>query len=135
MAAHQHKRVLLVNGDLLSRETVVLTLPRPEYSIVRVQATDIALDILRRSSKPVIVIVDFSVTNWQASAEFMKICSADGQLARHHKYILLLTTNETMPLNIGQAISVIQPIMAAKPFSPEQLLGAVQAAERQLPHR
>jgi CheY-like chemotaxis protein len=133
MRSKHLKRVLLVNGDLLTRETVALTLPQAEYIVVRAQDTGIALEILRQSNKPVIIIVDFSVTNWQASARFMEVCAAESGLALRNMYILLLTTNETLPLTIGQAITAIQPIIVAKPLSREQLLGAVKAAARLLP--
>jgi FixJ family two-component response regulator len=121
-------RVMLFNGDGVIQEAISVMLPSPSFRIYKVSATQKALRALRGTSRHAVVIIDFSLTNWQTSAQFIKAVAQEDYLIRQHAYILLLSTDETLSLQIGNAITILSPTLLAKPLLKESLLAAIRAA-------
>ena len=121
-------RVMLFNGDGVVQEAISVMLPVPSFRVYKVSAIPKALRALRGTSRRAVVIIDFSLTNWQTSAQFMKEIAQDKYLIQQHAYILLLSTDETISLQVGNAITLLSPMLLAKPLLKESLMAALRAA-------
>jgi hypothetical protein len=128
MAQRRLQRVLVINADILSHETITLALPRSAFDVVMETDPDIALKVALRSSRPIVIIVDFSVTRWQVSGQFLKSVVIHPDIVRRHAYVLLLSTTETVPLDIGQSLTLLAPTILAKPLTTGMIFATVGAA-------
>jgi len=121
---------MLFNGDGVVQEAISVMLPVPSFRVYKVSAIPKALRALRGTSRRAVVIIDFSLTNWQTSAQFMKEIAQDKYLIQQHAYILLLSTDETLSLQVGNAIALLSPTLLAKPLLKESVLAGVEAATK-----
>jgi CheY-like chemotaxis protein len=125
-------RVMLFNGNAVTQEFVSLALPSPMFGIYVVADVPEAIRALHSASKRVVVIIDYPVTSWQISAQFIEAAAQDDELVHRHTYVLMLSTDETLPLHISKALNKLSSILIAKPASKEQILSIVQImAQRQ----
>ena len=124
-------RILLINGDQHSRQVMAQTCTQPFYQVAAVTGKERALQILTNSDQPVIVVVDFPLAAWLDSSDFLTTIIRMPHLTRIHSYVLLLQTNETLPLAVGRIIGELPLEMVAKPVNSVTLLAVVEKAQRQ----
>jgi hypothetical protein len=123
---------MLFNGNTVTQQLISLALPSPLFGIYMVAEVPEALRALHSASKRVVVIIDYSVTNWQTSAQFIEAAAQDDDLVSRHTFVLMLSTDETLPLHVSKALNKLSSILIAKPTSKEQILSIVQImAQRQ----
>ena len=128
-------RLLVVNADQHSRDTILQSVPGTAYQLAEARGKAQALQLLATSADPVIVIVDFPLALWQDSGDIVAAVAGATQLAEMHSFILLLYTNETVPLNVGRALSRLTVKLVAKPINKPTLLTALKAAAHDLNER
>jgi DNA-binding NtrC family response regulator len=126
-------QVMLFNGNSVTRELIALALPPPVFEVYMVAEVPDAIQALHRVSKRAVVIIDYSVTNWQTSALFIQTVAKDADLVSRHTYVLLLSTDETLSVSVSTALNKLSVLLLAKPAAKEQITSVVQImAQRQL---
>lgn len=123
---------MLFNGDNVVQELIPMVLPAPSFQIVKIAAIPKALKTLRNTSKRAVVIIDYSVTNWQMSAHFLEALAQDEKLVDQHAYILLLSTDDTISLQVSNAIATLSMQLLHKPLTREGIIAAVRMAAQKL---
>lgn len=124
-------RVLMVNVDQHSRDIVVKSVQGTAYQLAEARGKVQALQMLAQSADPVIVIVDFPLALWQDSGDMLAAIAGTPPLVALHSFILLLYTNETVPLTVGRALARLAAKLVAKPINTTTLLTAITTAARE----
>lgn len=119
--------VLVVDDNQDIRETVRLTLEDEGYTVLEAADGLAALDALRESSVPLVVLLDHIMPGMDGVTILDEI-GRDEQLARRHAY-LMMTADSTVrtPEIVTPSIELAVPLVS-KPFDIDDLLDAVARA-------
>lgn len=119
--------VLVVDDNQDIRETLRLALEDEGYAVLEASDGLAALDILRDSPRPLVVLLDHIMPGIDGVAT-LDLIGRDERLARRHAY-LMLTASSTVgsPEIVTQHAEVEVPLVS-KPFDLDDLLGAVARA-------
>ncbi len=123
--------VLVVDDDESIRETLRFALEDANHVVH--EATDgvAALDMLRRSKQPMVVLLDLMMPGLDG-AGVLGAVSGDRHLAMHFAYILVTANSKTLPLAFVNLLTSLEVPVLSKPFDIDRLLSMVDRAAARL---
>jgi len=125
--------VLIVDDESVIRTAVRTALEDAGYVVHEAADGVIAMDVLRVSPQPLVVVLDLMMPR-MSGTEVLEFLAAEPVWAQRHSVIVLtavgrwLTSKHLQPLLEHFAISLV-----GKPFDVEDLLAVVAAAAHRLP--
>ena len=125
-------RVLVVDDDEETRKAFRLALELDGYEVSEAANGQVALDNLRASPVPVVVVLDMVMSPIDG-IEFLTAVQADAALASRHCYMVVTALpldRLALPDDLNDLLAV-PPI--SKPFDLDELLHAVARAAGKLP--
>ena len=126
--------VLVVDDDAAIRELIVETLGDEGYTVLQAPDGARALDILRRSAEPLVVLLDLMMPR-MSGKDVLQAVAADRRLASTHAYVLITAAEHSLPLPFVHLLTVLEVPILPKPFDLRVLLYRVEHALRRLaPH-
>jgi CheY-like chemotaxis protein len=124
-------QVLIVDDDAAIRETLRFILEDAGYTVLEECDGLGALQRLRRSLRPMVVLLDLMMPKLSGIGVLKEITS-DDRLARHFAFILVTASDQTLPRSFtGLLASHAIPIIG-KPWDIENLLKTVATAAEQI---
>lgn len=123
--------VLVVDDNRDIRETIRLTLEDEGYPVLEAPDGQNALDQLRASAGPLIVLLDHLMPELDG-LETLDTIAADPALAQRHAYIMLTADGRTEPVQLTSGGGEWHVPVVAKPFDLDDLLAAVARARESL---
>lgn len=129
MAAHLQpaRRILVVDDDPDIRSTVRLALEDEGYVVFEAADGAEALQLLRDSETPLVVVLDLRMPHLTGTALLQRASTTEPQLTKH-TYILVTANDEMLsPLQRSMLQGMGVPIMC-KPFDLEALLALLENA-------
>ena len=121
-AAKTH--VLIVDDDISIRETLRYLLEDAGYNVDEAQDGLHALDYLRTSSTPVIVLLDLMMPRLDG-AGLLGVVAGDTRRLNRHRYILMTAGHQTLSLAFAHLLSDLAVPVVFKPFDVDRLLEVV----------
>ena len=121
-------RILIVNAEPHITTTLYALLQVPGVTLATALDSQNGLEMLQRSSQPVVVIVDLRLRDWPTSQAFLTRLAADPPLATQHAVILLLSTVETIPVGMSSIMQSLHLFFAAKPLNQGAIRATVHMA-------
>jgi two-component system, OmpR family, alkaline phosphatase synthesis response regulator PhoP len=124
-------QVLIVDDDAAIRETLRFILEDAGYTVLEERDGLGALQRLRRSQKPMVVLLDLMMPGL-SGAGVLKEITSDARLARRFAFVLVTASNQTFSRSFtGLLVSHSIP-MISKPWDIEHLLQTVATAAEQI---
>ena len=124
-------KVLIVDDDAAIRETLRFILEDAGYTVLEERDGLGALQRLRRSQKPMVVLLDLMMPGL-SGAGVLKEITADVRLARRFAFVLVTASDQAFPRSFtGLLISHSIPIIS-KPWDIEHLLKIVAIAAEKI---
>lgn len=126
--------VLLVDDDEEIRHVLRMTLEDEGYTIR--EATDglTALDLLRRSDQPMVVLLDLMMPRL-SGAGVLGVVAAEPLLAERHSFLLMTAMGRLLPRPLIMLLGALNTPVLPKPLDLDVLLHAVVRAELRLQQR
>jgi CheY-like chemotaxis protein len=119
-------QVLIVDDDESIRETARFLLEDEGYEVIEAPDGAAALDLLRMSDQPTVVLLDIVMTRL-SGVELLKLVGHDERLTRH---AFVIWTASRVPVPAELLASLDAPLVP-KPFDMDELLAVdARAAER-----
>lgn len=122
--------VLIVDDDSGIRETLRSLLEDAGYAVFEVLDGFQALEYLRKTPSPMIVLLDLMMPRLDGAGLLGAVAGDTRRLVRH-RYILMTATHETLSLAFVHLLTDLAVPVVHKPFDMEQLLAII--ASRKLP--
>jgi len=123
--------ILIVDDDVAIRETLRFALEDAGYEVVEAAGGAAALDVMRASARPLVVLLDRIMPPPDGEA-VLEAARADGALASRHAFVLVTAgTTRFSPDFAGHLAAMGVPVLQ-KPFDLDVLLDAVALAARRL---
>jgi len=126
--------ILVVDDDAAIREIIVETLSDEGYTILQASDGARALDILRRSAEPLVVLLDLMMPG-MSGKDVLQAVAADRRLATTHAYVLITAAEHNLPLPLVHLLTVLEVPILPKPFDLRALLYRVEHALRRMAPR
>jgi CheY-like chemotaxis protein len=127
MGKHDGVRVLVVDDDEAIRDTIALALEDEGFTVLTAPDGARALDMLRRSPDPLVVLLDLMMPRL-TGMEVLQTIAMDAHLATTHAYILVTANDKTLPLAFVNLLTKLDIPILAKPFDVHDLLRHVVRA-------
>lgn len=124
-------RVLVVDDDHAIRDTLRLVLEEEGYAVTDAPDGEAALDTLRSTSEPQVVLLDLRMPRLDGG-RVLSIVQEDVRLAGRDIFILITANLTTLPLAIATLLDRLDVPVLPKPFDMDELLAVVAAAARRL---
>ncbi len=131
MATGTGVHVLVVEDDGDTRHVLRLILEDAGYTISQASEGVAALDLLRRSPVPLVVLLDWWLPELDGIA-VLRAMAGDVAGASRHTYILMTAAPEPRATTLARVPPSMTPSLLCKPFGLETLLEMVAAAARRL---
>jgi CheY-like chemotaxis protein len=125
-------RVLVVDDDADIRATLRMALEDEQYTVAEAANGRIALEMLRSSSKPHVVLLDALMPEMNGE-ELLRIVAGDSVLSQRHRYIFFTARSSGLTPSLEAALTTLRAPVVAKPFDINVLTETVAASARQLP--
>lgn len=123
--------MLVVDDNQDIRETVRLTLEDEGYTVLEAADGLAALDVLRDSPVPLVVLLDHIMPGMDGVATLDSI-GRDERLARRHAYLMMTADSSvSAPEIVTPSVELAVPLVS-KPFDIDDLLDAVAKAAESL---
>lgn len=127
-----HPSVLVVDDDDGIRATLVDLLLDEGYTVHEAPDGRPALERLRQSAEPMVVLLDVQMPGLDGIA-MLETVAAYKDLASRHAYIVMTAYgSRTLPLKMANGLITLQAPILAKPFDIDAVVAAVRAAEHRL---
>ncbi len=124
-------RVLVAEDDEEIRQTLRLIVEDGGYEVLEARDGIAALDVLRASQAPLVVLLDLMMPRLDGAGVLQAIFN-DATMRGRHECIVVTAGNRTLPLNAAQLISKLSASILPKPFEMDDLLKAVDEAAQRL---
>ena len=124
--------VLVADDDPDIRETVGDILEAEGYGVLKAQNGTEALDLLRATAPPRVVLLDLQMPKLDG-AGVLGVVAADKQLATRNHYILMTARVRSLPLAFAHLLYHLHILLLPKPFDVEQILTMVADVAHMLP--
>lgn len=122
-------RVLIVDDDAALRRMLTMVLEDAEWDVLEAKDGLEALDILRSSPSPLVVLLDWRMPQ-MSGEEVLEAIKADPKLATRHSYVLV-TANAIAPSHhLTDLLRELSVPVVAKPFNIHELLTLVENQAR-----
>lgn len=118
------KHVLIVDDDDPLRDTLRFLLEEAGYTVAEAKDGLKALEYLRRSPNPVIVLLDLMMPTLDG-AGLLGSVSNGGQRLMRHRYILLTAGPQTLNLAFVNLLASLKVPVVSKPFDNDRLLAII----------
>ena len=125
-------RVLIVDDDQEIRATLRMALEDDGYSVIEAANGKIAVDILRTSTEPCVVLLDSFMPELDGEGMLL-VVAGDVLLARQHRYIFMTARATRLEPASEEIMRAIDVPVVAKPFDITTLLERVATSVQQLP--
>ena len=116
--------ILVVDDDASIRETLRELLEDAGYSVTEAHDGLQALEYLRKSPAPVVVLLDLMMPRMDGSAVLGAVAGDLGRL-RRHAYIMMTAGHQTMSLAFAHLLTDLEVEVIHKPFDIDQLLDLI----------
>src|SRR5512146_114157 len=116
--------VLVVDDDAPTRDALRLALEDAGYAVLEAGNGSQALDILRRSRRRLVALVDLLMPE-TSGVEMLQAVAREQELARRHRYIAMTAGGETQAQSVAETLAALKGQMLMKPFGIEAMLTAV----------
>ena len=123
-------QVLVVDDDQEICEVVRLALEDAGYESLQTRDGQTALDMLRSSPSPLVVLLDQLMPGMNGT-EVLRIIQADPALATRHAYILM-TASSSAPFSAISQLTNLSVTVLRKPFELDVLFDLVEQASARL---
>ncbi len=126
-----HIHVMVVEDDSDTRHVLQLILEDAGFTVTQASDGIAALDLLRSSPVPLVVLLDW----WLPKLDGIAVLQAIGndRAGRScHAYILMTATSEALAAKLARMPLIVTPSVLAKPFGMKRLLDTVASAARTL---
>jgi len=120
-------RVLIIDTDEAIRDALRLVLEGDGYPVTATCCPDDAMELLRDSPDPVVVLFDAGVPR-VSDGRVTALASMSDPLVRRHAYICMTTGEALMPTDLHEALVALAVPIIQKPFDIDQVLVAVKSA-------
>jgi len=123
--------VLVVEDDSDTRHVLQLILEGAGYTVKQASDGIAALDLLRSSPVPLVVLLDW----WLPKLDGIAVLEAIGhdRAGRScHAYILMTAASEALAAKLARMPLIVTPSVLAKPFGMKRLLDTVASAAHSL---
>jgi len=124
--------VLVADDDPDIRETVRDILEAEGYGVLKAQNGLEALDLLRATSPPLVVLLDLQMPQLDG-AGVLGVVAANKKLATRNHYILMTAHARSLPLAFAHLLFRLHILLLPKPFDIDQVLAMVADAAHTLP--
>ena len=124
--------VLVADDDPDIRDTVCDILEAEGYGVLEAQNGLEALDLLRATSPPLVVLLDLQMPQLDG-AGVLRVVAANKQLATRNHYILMTAHRRSLPLAFAHLLFRLHILVLPKPFDVEQIVTMVADAAHMLP--
>lgn len=124
--------VLVVDDDLDIRDTLCLLLSDAGYEAVGCESGREALEVLRASQRPMVVLLDLLMPDVNG-IDVLESVEADQTLATRHAYVLMTADSRMQPETRPALFQSLAVDLIHKPFDVDVILDVVAEAERRLP--
>lgn len=133
-AAHPLRHVLVVDDDADIRWAVRLLLEDEGYVVGEAPAGNPALECLRETEQGMVVLLDVLMPGMDG-IQVMDVVTAEDTLATRHAYIMVTALDDALTHVVLDRLHALGVPVLAKPFDIDELIAAVQTAERVLDAR
>jgi CheY-like chemotaxis protein len=120
-------RVLVVDDDRAIRETLRAALEEEGYVVAEAANGALALDILRGTPSPSVVLLDLRMPVLDG-AQVLKAVAADERLATRHAYAIITANREMVPGALAATHGRLTVPVIPKPFELDDVLDLVASA-------
>jgi CheY-like chemotaxis protein len=117
--------VLVVDDDRAIRETLRLLLEEEGYLVSEASDGQRALEILRDSPQPHVVVLDFMMPRLDG-AGVLRAVVADPLLANRHAFILVSANAHAIPRALMGLLATLKVPIMSKPLDLDDLLAIVE---------
>lgn len=124
--------VLVADDDPDVRETMRDILEAEQYGVLEAQNGIEALDLLRATSPPLVVLLDLHMPKLDG-AGVLGVVAANKQLATRNRYILMTARVRSLPLALAHLLFHLHILLLPKPFDVDQVVTMVADAAHTLP--
>jgi CheY-like chemotaxis protein len=126
--------VLVADDDPDIRETVRDILEAEGYGVLNAQNGIEALNLLRSTSLPLVVLLDLQMPQLDG-AGVLRAVAANKQLATRNRYLLMTAHVRSLPLGFAHLLFRLHILLLPKPFDVDQVLTMIADAAHMLPAR
>ncbi len=113
--------ILIVDDDTSIRETLRYVLEDAGYIVTEAQDGLQALEYLRKTPDPVIVLLDMMMPRLDG-AGLLGTVAGDSRRLRRHRYILMTAGHQTLSLAFAHMLTDLLVPVVYKPFNIDKLL-------------
>lgn len=124
-------RVLVVDDDRAIRETIRIILEDEGYEVVDARNGAEALEILRESPEPLVVLLDLMMPKLDG-AGVLRMVAEDPSLKRRHAYVLITADVHAASLFFQQQLAHLNVPVIQKPFDIDSVLDVVEQMAQRL---
>jgi CheY-like chemotaxis protein len=124
-------QVLIVDDDAAIRETLRFILEDAGYTVLEERDGLGALQRLRQSQKPMVVLLDLMMPGLSGAGVLTEI-TRDTRLARRFAFVLVTASNQAFPHSLAGLLTSHSIPIISKPWDIEHLLKTVAAAAKQI---
>jgi CheY-like chemotaxis protein len=117
--------ILVVDDDTALRETLRDVLEDSGYTVIESQDGLRALEYLRKSPAPMIVLLDLMMPQLDGSA-LLGAVAGDHRRLQRHRYILMTAGQQTLSLAFVNLLTNLSVPVIKKPFDLDHLLHTIE---------
>lgn len=117
--------ILVVDDDTAIRETLRDVLEDSGYTVIESQDGLRALEYLRKSPTPMIVLLDLMMPQLDGSA-LLGAVAGDSRRLQRHRYILMTAGQQTLSLAFANLLTNLSVPVIKKPFDVDHLLHTIE---------
>lgn len=123
--------VLVVDDDSAIRETLRLLLEDAGYEVIEAPDGGIALEILRSSSRPLVVLLDLMMPR-VSGYDVLAAVAQDPHVLQAHAYIMFTASPQARRLTLRRLGTRMTVPCIEKPFDLDDVLAEVELATRRV---
>jgi len=131
VARNTAARVVVVDDDRSIRETVRYVLEDEGYTVVEAPDGMAALDLLRSSPSPSVVLLDLMMPRLDGVG-VLDVVARDQRLASHNAYIVITANRYRIDRKASHLLDDLAVPVVPKPFDMDSLLEKVASAARKI---
>lgn len=124
-------QVLIVEDDQEIRETLRMALEDEGYGVAEASDGLVALESLRTSQTPLVVLLDFGLPHLDGPG-LLRVVASDRSLLSRHRYFGVTARSTSRDADLLALCAALGVQIIPKPFELDELLATVAQAVRRL---